>query len=118
MLPPLVELSGLLHDDLAVHPGFVVTRNEALNQLYLRSGRLPQPLSAEEVVVSDGFAKAQLSKLEAAELLGVNERTLRRWCRRYEDEGEAGLADRRLGKPSLKRVPAAEAGLRRAELAQ
>lgn len=53
--------------------------------------------------------EGRLSKLEAAELLGVNERTLRRWCRRYEDEGEAGLADRRLGKPSLKRVPAAEA---------
>ncbi len=50
-----------------------------------------------------------LSKLEAAELLGVNERTFRRWCRRYEDEGEAGLLDRRLGKPSPKRVPAAEA---------
>jgi putative ABC transport system permease protein len=29
-----------------------------LNQLYLRSGRLPQPMSAQEVVVSDGFAKA------------------------------------------------------------
>jgi putative ABC transport system permease protein len=29
-----------------------------LNQLYLRSGRLPQPTSASEVVVTDGFAKA------------------------------------------------------------
>src|SRR6516165_2126594 len=27
-----------------------------LNQLYFRSGRVPQPLSAVEVVVSDGFA--------------------------------------------------------------
>lgn len=50
-----------------------------------------------------------LSKLEAAELLGVNERTFRRWCRRYEEEGEAGLLDRRLGKLSPKRVPTAEA---------
>jgi transposase len=49
-----------------------------------------------------------LSKLEAAELLGINERTFRRWCRRYEEEGEAGLLDRRLGKPSPKRVAAAE----------
>ena len=55
------------------------------------------------------FEESSLSKLEAAELLGVNERTFRRWCRRYEDEGEAGLFDRRLGKPSPKRVPAAEA---------
>ncbi|MCA1455448.1 ABC transporter permease [Bradyrhizobium sp. BRP22] len=29
-----------------------------LNQLYLRSGRLPQPTSEHEVVVTDGFAKA------------------------------------------------------------
>jgi transposase len=53
--------------------------------------------------------EGHLSKLEAAELLGVNERTFRRWCRRYEEEGEAGLLDRRLGKPSPKQVPAAEA---------
>jgi transposase len=53
--------------------------------------------------------EGRLSKLEAAELLGVNERTFRRWCRRYEEEGEAGLTDRRLGKPSPKQVPAAEA---------
>jgi transposase len=53
--------------------------------------------------------EGRLSKLEAAELLGVNERTFRRWCRRYEEEGEAGLMDRRLGKPSPKQVPATEA---------
>ena len=35
--------------------------------------------------------RRELSRLEAAELLGVNERTLRRWCRRFEAEGEAGL---------------------------
>ena len=29
-----------------------------LNQLYLRSGRLPQPTSTDEVVVTDGFANA------------------------------------------------------------
>jgi transposase len=52
--------------------------------------------------------EVRLSKLEAAELLGINERTFRRWCRRYEEEGEAGLLGRRLGKPSPKRVPAAE----------
>ena len=57
----------------------------------------------------------ELSQLEAAELLGVSERTFRRWCRRFEDEGEVGLLDRRLGKPSPKRVPVDEA-LRAAEL--
>ena len=48
---------------------------------------------------------SELSQLEAAELLGMGERTFRRWCRRYEEEGEAGLLDRRIGKASGKRVP-------------
>jgi transposase len=47
-----------------------------------------------------------LSQLEAAELLGMGERTFRRWCRRYEEAGESGLLDRRIGKASGKRVPA------------
>ena len=49
---------------------------------------------------------AELNQEEAAELLGVSERTFRRWTRRYEEEGEAGLVDRRLGKASGRRVPA------------
>jgi len=53
------------------------------------------------------WQRQELSQLEAAEILGVTERTFRRWYRRYEEEGIAGLADRRLGKPSPKRVPAA-----------
>ena len=51
------------------------------------------------------YEAAELSQLEAAELLGMGERTFRRWNRRFEDEGEAGLFDRRLGKASGKRVP-------------
>jgi transposase len=47
----------------------------------------------------------ELNQIEAAEMLGVSERTFRRWCRRFEDDGEAGLLDRRLGRPSGKRVP-------------
>jgi transposase len=59
--------------------------------------------------VLDRVEAGELSKLEAAEILGVNERTFRRWCERLEEDGEAGLADRRLGKPSAKRVPEAQA---------
>lgn len=47
----------------------------------------------------------QLSAAEAGEILGMSERTFRRFRQRYEDEGEAGLADRRVGKASAKRVP-------------
>src|SRR3984957_10847811 len=53
------------------------------------------------------YEAAEFSQLEAAELLGVGERTFRRWRQRYEEDGEAGLLDRRLGKVSGKRVPAA-----------
>ena len=52
------------------------------------------------------YEAAEFSQLEAAELVGVGERTFRRWCQRFVDEGEAGLLDRRLGKASGKRVPA------------
>ena len=51
------------------------------------------------------WESAELSQEEAAELLGVSERTFRRWARRYEEDGEAGLVDRRLGKASGRRVP-------------
>jgi len=48
---------------------------------------------------------AEFSQVEAAELLGVGERTFRRWRQRHADDGGAGLLDRRLGKASGKRVP-------------
>ena len=43
--------------------------------------------------------------MEAGEILGVSERQFRRYRHRYEDDGLAGLADRRLGKASFRRVP-------------
>lgn len=55
--------------------------------------------------VLDRYESSELNQLEAAEMLGISERTFRRWCERFEDGGEAGLLDRRLGKPSGKRVP-------------
>ena len=51
------------------------------------------------------WESAELNQAEAAELLGVSERTFRRWRDRYDEEGEAGLIDRRLGKASGRRVP-------------
>ena len=55
--------------------------------------------------VLDRYEASELNQIEAAELLGVTERTFRRWCDRYEEAGEAGLLDRRLGGVSGKRVP-------------
>jgi transposase len=52
--------------------------------------------------------RGELSQIEAAEMLGIGERTFRRWRDRLRDEGPAGLRDRRLGKPSSRRAAAAE----------
>lgn len=58
--------------------------------------------------VYERFEGGELSQAEAGELLGVGERTFRRWCARYREEGEAGLLDRRLGTAASNRVPLAE----------
>lgn len=55
--------------------------------------------------VFERYTAAEFSQLEAAELLGMSERTFRRYSRRFEEDGEDGLCDRRLGKASGKRVP-------------
>jgi putative ABC transport system permease protein len=52
----LLELPGM------VEPGSVLfvslPETNGLNRLYMRLGRLPDPLSADEIVVSESFAKA------------------------------------------------------------
>jgi transposase len=52
--------------------------------------------------------RGELSQGEAAEMLGVSERTFRRWRDRLRDERPEGLRDRRIGKPSSRRAAAAE----------
>jgi transposase len=48
--------------------------------------------------------RGELSQLEAAEVLGMSERTFRRWRERYEAAGAEGLYDRRLGRASARRA--------------
>jgi len=52
--------------------------------------------------------RGELSQVEAAEMLGMSERTFRRWRDRLQDEGPEGLIDRRIGKPSNRRAAADE----------
>ena len=54
------------------------------------------------------FRRGRLSVVEAAEWLGVSERTFRRQRGRYEAEGPAGLLDRRFGRVSPHRIAADE----------
>jgi transposase len=44
---------------------------------------------------------------QAAEIIGISDRQMRRWRERYEEFGFRGLFDRRRGKPSPKRVAVA-----------
>ena len=52
--------------------------------------------------------RGDLSQAEASEILGMSERTFRRWRERYEAEGAEGLYDRRLGRVSARRAPVDE----------
>jgi transposase len=57
--------------------------------------------------LQDVLLKAMAKKIswwDAAEIIGVTDRTMRRWRERLEQEGYRGLADRRKGKPSFRRV--------------
>ncbi len=49
--------------------------------------------------------RRQLSQSEVASILGVSERTFRRWRDRFEADGAEGLYDRRLAGVSARRVP-------------
>ena len=61
--------------------------------------------------LQDVLLKAMAKKItwwEAAEIIGVTDRTMRRWRERMEEHGYTGLADRRKGKESDRRVPLAQ----------
>jgi len=55
-----------------------------------------------------GWQEGRLSQAEAARLLGVCERTLRRQIDRYENNGMDGLIDKRLSQLSHQRAPVDE----------
>jgi transposase len=60
--------------------------------------------------LQDVLLKAMAKKItwcQAAEIIGVSDRTMRRWRERIEAQGYNGLADGRKGRPSEKRVPLA-----------
>lgn len=54
------------------------------------------------------YRTGRLSCEDAADLLGTSVSTFYRYRRRYEEEGEEGLADRRIGKLSARRAPVDE----------
>lgn len=62
--------------------------------------------------VQEVLLRAMAKKItwwQAAEIIGVTDRTMRRWRERIEEQGYSGLSDGRKGKPSPRRMPLATA---------
>lgn len=57
------------------------------------------------ITIMAGVKAQELSQVQAAELLGLGYRQVKRVWRRYRDEGDAGLVHRLRGKPGLRRKP-------------
>ena len=53
--------------------------------------------------------RRELTMAEAAAMLGVSERTFRRWSGRYDTDGAAGVQDQRIGRASVRAVPVDDA---------
>jgi transposase len=70
----------------------------------------PRAAMERAMKVQDVMLQAMAKKItwwQAAEILGISDRHMRRWRERYEEEGYNGLLDRRRGKASRRRVPVA-----------
>ena len=70
--------------------------------------RYPEGAWERAVKVQEVILRAMAKRItwwQAAEIIGLSDRSLRRWRGRYEQSGDEGLFDRRRGKPSPKRVP-------------
>jgi transposase len=66
---------------------------------------MERAMKVQEVILR-AMAK-KITWWQAAEIIGISDRHMRRWRERYEEFGYDGLFDRRRGKPSPKRVPMA-----------
>ena len=74
-------------------------------------GSYPKAAVERAMKVQEVILRAMGKKItwwQAAEILGISDRSMRRWRERYEAHGYDGLMDRRRGKPSGKRVPLAQ----------
>jgi len=70
----------------------------------------PRAAMERAMKVQDVMLQAMAKKItwwQAAEILGISDRHMRRWRERYVEQGYNGLLDRRRGQPSRRRVPVA-----------
>jgi transposase len=67
---------------------------------------MERAMKVQEVILR-AMAK-KITWYQAAEIIGISDRHMRRWRERYAEFGYDGLFDRRRGRPSPKRVPLAQ----------
>jgi len=70
--------------------------------------QIPAAETERMMKIQEVILKAMAGKLkwwEAAEIIGVTDRTMRRWRERYQEHGYSGLWDYRKRSPSPKRIP-------------
>src|SRR5664280_2143281 len=82
---------GAMRESMEIYPRTAAERAMKLQEVLLRA------------------TSGKIKWWQAAELIGISDRQLRRWRKRYEDGGYDGLLDRRRRVPSRKRVPKAQA---------
>src|SRR2546425_64463 len=74
-------------------------------------GSIPAAVVERTMKVQEVILRAIAKRMtwwQAAEILGISDRQMRRWHRRYERFGYDGLWDRRCSRPSPRRVPLAQ----------
>ena len=69
------------------------------------AAEMERMMKAQEVILK--AAAGKLTWMAAAEIMGVTDRTMRRWRERLNEHGYSGLWDYRKRRPSPKRVPMA-----------
>jgi transposase len=67
---------------------------------------MERTMKVQEIILR-AMAKT-ITWLQAAQIVGISDRSMRRWRERYEKFGYDGLFDRRRGQPSPRRVPVAQ----------
>jgi len=72
-------------------------------QAYYPEPALERAMKVQEVILR--AISGQILWMEAAEILGITDRQMRRWKTRYEEYGYDGLYDRRKKMPSPRRMP-------------
>src|ERR1700735_1993507 len=73
----------------------------------------PRTAAEPAMKLQEGLLRATAGKIkwwQAAELIGISERQMRRWRKRLEEQGPKGLLDRRRGTPGPRRLSEGQGG--------